>query len=79
MSAVRLAAKRRRVTLDDIRGEATIRVWPTLADLLGVSKDSAYAAVHSGEIPSLRLGRQYLVPVPALLRLLGDRDAEDVA
>ena len=58
-------------TLDDIRGKATIRVWPDAAELLGVSKDAAYRAAASGQIPTLRLGRRLLVPVPKLLEMLG--------
>jgi excisionase family DNA binding protein len=42
------------------------------AELLGISKDSAYAAARSGDLPVLRLGRRYLVSVPRLRALLGD-------
>lgn len=41
-----------------------------VAQLLGISRSSAYQAVHSGEIPSLRIGRRYLVPKQALDELL---------
>jgi excisionase family DNA binding protein len=41
------------------------------AELLGISKDSAYAAARSGDLPVLRLGRRYLVSVPKLRTLLG--------
>lgn len=42
-----------------------------VAKLLHVSRASAYQAVHSGEIPSIRVGRRILVPTAALLALLG--------
>ena len=39
--------------------------------LLGISVRSAYKAAHSGELPSLRLGRRLLVPTPKLMHMLG--------
>lgn len=66
-------------TLDDVRGKAVIRVWPEAAELLGLSKASAYRAAESGQIPTLRLGRRLLVPVPRLLAMLGDEGSPDVA
>ena len=38
---------------------------------MGVGRGTAYECVRNGEIPSLSLGRKRLVPVPALLRMLG--------
>ena len=38
--------------------------------LLGLSRNSAYAAVAGGELPSLKVGRRILVPRDALRRLL---------
>lgn len=55
-----------------IRGRAVIGVEETAA-LLGLGRSAAYRAVRSGELPSLRLGRRTLIPVPALLELLGER------
>jgi hypothetical protein len=44
----------------------------TLAGLaLGLSKNAAYAAVKSGEIPSLRIGGAIRVPTVPLRRMLG--------
>lgn len=37
---------------------------------LGVSRYSAYQAVHAGSIPSIRIGRRILVPVQAFEALL---------
>ncbi len=53
--------------------DPTIRPTLTVEDaaaLLGVSRATAYAAVKSGEIPSIRVGRRVLVPTAALRRLL---------
>ena len=41
---------------------------------LGVGRAAAYESVRNGEIPSLALGRRRLVPVPALLRMLGESE-----
>ena len=40
------------------------------AEALGLSRCSAYQAVKSGEIPSVRIGRRLLVPRAALERKL---------
>ena len=37
---------------------------------LGISRASAYKAIHSGEIPSIRIGGRLLVPRAALKGLL---------
>ena len=66
-----------RLTLADIRDLPTVHVWhatePSLAALLRFSRSSAYDAVKRGEVPSLRIGGRVVVPVPALLRMLGDQ------
>lgn len=41
------------------------------AEMLGVSRNSAYVAVRSGELPSVRIGKRIVVPKSALVRLLG--------
>ena len=43
------------------------------AKVLGVSKAMAYAAVHSGQLPSVRLGTRILIPKAAVSQLLGER------
>ncbi len=40
------------------------------ADLLGISRSSAYQCVRRGEIPSLTLGRRVVIPRRALEALL---------
>lgn len=47
------------------------------ARILGVGRTAAYAAVRSGEIPSIKLGRRVLIPRHALLALLGEPDSEE--
>jgi len=58
------------LTIDDIRHRATITV-PEAARVCGISRDGAYRAALSGALPTLRLGRRIVVPVPRLLAMLG--------
>jgi excisionase family DNA binding protein len=41
-----------------------------VAELLGISRSSAYLCVRRGDIPSLVLGRRVVVPRSAVERLL---------
>jgi excisionase family DNA binding protein len=41
------------------------------AEVLGISRSSAYEAAHRGELPVLRFGRRLVVPRTALEKLLG--------
>ncbi|WP_371878673.1 helix-turn-helix domain-containing protein [Conexibacter sp. S30A1] len=41
------------------------------AQVLGVGRTAAYDAARRGELPTRRLGRRLLVPVPAHLSFLG--------
>ena len=41
------------------------------AELLGLSRSSAYRAAACGELPALRFGRRIVVPTARLLALLG--------
>ncbi|WP_271605667.1 helix-turn-helix domain-containing protein [Bradyrhizobium sp. CCBAU 11434] len=54
----------------DIDGPATLTV-EQVAELLQIGRNQAYEGVHSGQIPSIKIGRRYLVPTAALSRLLG--------
>lgn len=58
------------MNIEDAKQRATITV-PEAGELLGIGRDAAYAAANRGEIPVLRLGRRIVVPVPALLAMLG--------
>jgi excisionase family DNA binding protein len=50
-------------------GRLTMSV-PEAATALGISRGHAFAMVHSGELPSIRLGKRLLVPVEALRRMV---------
>jgi excisionase family DNA binding protein len=43
---------------------------PEAADLLGISRNSAYDAVKAGQIPAMKIGKRLLVPKAALDRML---------
>ena len=43
------------------------------AQLLGISRNSAYEAARTGDLPTIRLGRRILVPRSRLEELLGTR------
>ncbi|MEM9561072.1 MAG: helix-turn-helix domain-containing protein [Actinomycetota bacterium] len=40
------------------------------ARLLGISKSAAYDCVRTGDLPAIKMGRRWLVPIAALHRLL---------
>jgi excisionase family DNA binding protein len=56
--------------LEELAGKATITVEQA-AKLLGLGRTAAYDAARRGELPTRRLGRRLIVPVPALLDWLG--------
>lgn len=60
-----------RLRLESIRGLGVINV-ETAGKVVGISRAAAYEAVKRGELPTIRMGRRILVPVPALLAMLGE-------
>lgn len=45
---------------------------PTEAsEILGVSKNGVYAMIQRGELPTIRAGSRYLIPMVDLHRMLG--------
>lgn len=44
----------------------TVKVWPELAELLGISKNKAYQLIRENEIRHLKIGRVYRVPRDAV-------------
>ena len=57
-------------SLAALQGRLTVSVEEA-AHLLGLGRSAAYEAARRGELPTRRLGRRLLVPVPALLEWLG--------
>ena len=58
------------ISLDSIASRSTITVEEA-ASLLGIGRSAAYDAARRGQLPTRRLGRRLLVPVPAFLAWLG--------
>lgn len=56
--------------MKDHEASATMTVEQAGA-LLGISRRSAYRAAAASHIPTIRLGRRILVPIPKLYRMLG--------
>ena len=56
-------------SLEDLEHRVTLTV-EEVAELLGLGRTAAYEAARRGDIPSRRLGRRVLIPVPALLTWL---------
>ena len=54
----------------DLEDRLTVTVEEA-ASLLSLGRTAAYEAARQGEIPTRRLGRRLIVPVPALLAWLG--------
>jgi excisionase family DNA binding protein len=69
-SASTIAPEQTAALRDDSRLTWTVT---EAAQLLGISRASAYEAAHRGELPVWVIGRRMLVPRVALLRLLGER------
>ena len=42
-----------------------------VAEILGISRNSAYAAVSNGELKSVRIGRRIIIPKTEVDALLG--------
>jgi excisionase family DNA binding protein len=55
--------------LNSLKGRATCTVEEA-CEVLGIGLSLGYGAVSRGEIPSIRMGRKLLVPVPKLLAML---------
>jgi excisionase family DNA binding protein len=63
------------VDLDKIVTRTTISVEEA-ASLLGIGRTAAYEAARRGQLPTRRLGRRLVVPVPAFLDWLGSAHAD---
>ncbi len=59
-------------TADAVRQLGMTTDVETAAAILGIGRTKAYQLAKSGEFPVrvLRIGRRYIVPVPALMTLL---------
>ena len=60
-----------RKKLPDPEEQPTMSVHPETSGALGVSRETAYAMVRDGVVPSIRAGSRILVPTALLRRKLG--------
>lgn len=44
------------------------------ARVVGVSRNTMYTLIHSGQIASIRIGHRFLIPARALEEFLGEHD-----
>jgi excisionase family DNA binding protein len=54
---------------DDWLCQPTVSV-EIAAQLLGISRASAFRAVHRGQLPAIRLGRRIIIPTAELRQML---------
>jgi len=50
--------------------QPTMKLWPDVGTILGLSRSATYDAAARGEIPTIKFGRRTVVPTAALRRLL---------
>jgi hypothetical protein len=70
----RRAGSGRRVwTVEAVRALGTVTDVPTAGQIVGMGRTMAYQLVRSQSfpVPTLKIGRCYVVPVQGLLRALG--------
>ncbi|MGA2037621.1 MAG: excisionase family DNA-binding protein [Acidimicrobiales bacterium] len=73
MSTDELAVAVLTCLVERLLGPIGDRPWVTVEEAsvwLGVGRSSGYEAVRRNELPSTRVGRRVVVPVPALVALL---------
>jgi excisionase family DNA binding protein len=46
-----------------------------VADMMRVSRMTVYRMIHSGDLPAVRFGRSYRVPLEAVEAIVTDTDA----
>jgi len=71
MALARIPRKRVMGSGSATAGPKLILTIDEAADILRISRQSAYEAARRGEIPTIRLGRRILVPLRALEKLIG--------
>jgi excisionase family DNA binding protein len=58
--------------MNDRHNERRTLTVEECAKVLGIGRSAAYEAVRSGQIPTIRVGRRFLIPKSALDRLLDE-------
>lgn len=60
-------------TQTDWRERSTLSIEEA-ATVVGIGRSAAYAAAHSGDLPTVRIGRRMLVPTARLRAMLGENE-----
>jgi excisionase family DNA binding protein len=60
----------RALTITEAKVEKKTLSIPEAGKVLGIGRSAAYEAARTGQIPTLRIGRRLIVPIPLLERLL---------
>lgn len=55
--------------------EAKFMTVTEVADMMRVSRMTVYRMIHSGNLPAVRFGRSYRVPLEAVQAIVTDTDA----
>ncbi|HXN59264.1 MAG TPA: helix-turn-helix domain-containing protein [Acidimicrobiales bacterium] len=50
--------------------QPTLKLWPDVGAILGLSRSATYDAAARGEIPTLHFGRRVVCPTAAIRRML---------
>jgi len=61
----------RALTPEELDSRTTLTI-EEISLTLGIGRNTAYQAVRTGEIPSIRIGRRILVPVAAFEKMLSE-------
>lgn len=59
----------------DIQIDRKTLTIPEAAKALGIGRNQGYQAAHRGEIPTIKIGKRFLVPVAALEKMLAGEAA----
>ena len=52
----------------------TLNLWPDVGKVLGLGRNSTYAAAERGDLRVIRIGKRLLVPIAEMERLLNGSD-----
>jgi excisionase family DNA binding protein len=63
--------------IQEIKRE-TVDLWPDMARVLGVSRNTIYEAARRGDFRTIRVGKRILVPIPEIRRLVDGEPVESI-
>ena len=60
----------------DDNNERLVLTPDEVCPILHMGRSAVYEAIRRGDIPTIRIGRRWLIPKAALIRMLSDAGAE---